>query len=77
MEIELINKPDYRQLPDLDQKLFCFSVIEAIKRFYDNPENEKAFQEWLAKKEKELPPVVEEGESSSANKKLHNIAPKL
>lgn len=46
IEIEMVNvKPDYRPLGR--------TLLEAVRKFYEDPENEKAFQEWKRKREAE------------------------
>lgn len=36
------------EIPKLELKLFCLALAEAATRFYEKPENEAAFQAWLA-----------------------------
>lgn len=30
---------------------FCYYIKDVIKAFYDNPENQKAFEKWLSERE--------------------------
>jgi len=33
-------------IPKMEQKLLCATFLEAVLRFYENPENMAAFEKW-------------------------------
>jgi hypothetical protein len=39
------------EVPKLEMKLFCLSIVEATERFYKDERNEAAFQKWLKQRE--------------------------
>lgn len=39
-----------KTIPHMEQKLLCATFLEAILRFYENPENMAAFEVWCAEK---------------------------
>ncbi len=39
-------------VPDEALDNFCYYIKDVIKAFYDNPENQKAFEQWLSEKQK-------------------------
>ena len=38
---------DYSLVPTVDRRNLAATFLEAVKRFYADPENERKFQEWL------------------------------
>lgn len=47
-----MDKPkiDPSQIPEVERKLLCESLMEATLEFYSDPENEDRFQEWVREK---------------------------
>lgn len=39
---------DLAQCPHIEMKGLCEVLLEAAKRFYEDPANNAAFEEWLA-----------------------------
>ena len=39
-----------KTIPSMEQKLLCATFLEAVLRFYENPENMVAFEAWHAEK---------------------------
>ena len=37
-------------IPSLEKQLLCATFLEAVIRFYENPENMRAFEKWRAEK---------------------------
>lgn len=37
---------DPNSIPNIEKKLLCSTFLEAVIKFYKDPENEKHFQEW-------------------------------
>ena len=37
---------DYSLVPAVDRRNLAATFLEAVKRFYADPENERKFQEW-------------------------------
>ena len=37
---------DYSLVPAVDRRNIAATFLEAVKRFYADPENERKFQEW-------------------------------
>lgn len=42
---------DITSVPEKSLDNFCYFLKDVIKRFYDNPENQAAFEKWLSEKE--------------------------
>jgi hypothetical protein len=41
------------EIPELELRFFCLALAEAAERYFSVPENEAAFQAWLAKRKGE------------------------
>lgn len=39
-------------IPRADVQNLAFTFLTAVKKFYDNPENERRFQEWMQQHQK-------------------------
>ena len=39
-----------KTIPRMEQKLLCATFLEAVLRFYEDPENMAAFETWRAEK---------------------------
>jgi len=39
-----------KTIPRVEQKFLCATFLEAVLRFYENPENMAAFEVWRAEK---------------------------
>ena len=37
-------------IPRMEKQLLCATFVEAVIRFYENPENMRAFEKWRAEK---------------------------
>ena len=37
-------------IPSMEKQLLCVTFLEAVIRFYENPENMRAFERWRAEK---------------------------
>ena len=37
-------------IPDMEKQLLCATFLEAVIRFYEDPENMSAFERWRAEK---------------------------
>ena len=37
-------------IPSMEKQLLCATVLEAVIRFYENPDNMRAFERWRAEK---------------------------
>lgn len=37
-------------IPEVEKKILCTEFLDAVIRFYENPENEKKFRIWCAEK---------------------------
>ena len=37
-------------IPSMEKQLLCATFLEAVIRFYENPENMRAFEKWRAEK---------------------------
>lgn len=37
-------------IPRVEQKILCATFLEAVFRFYENPANEAAFEQWCIEK---------------------------
>ena len=38
-------------IPNIEKKLLCSTFLDAVIRYYKDPENERRFQEWKKKRE--------------------------
>ena len=41
---------DPKEIPDMEMKLLCATILDAVIRFYKEPENMGAFEKWQAGK---------------------------
>lgn len=41
---------DTAKIPAADMRVLCSTLLEAVKRFYDDPENRRQYEEWLAER---------------------------
>ena len=41
---------DPKSIPSMEKKLLCATFMDAVIRFYKDPNNELAFQRWCAEK---------------------------
>lgn len=48
-------KVDPALIPKLEVHMLCASVLEAVMRFYECPENVKGYEEWLKEQESKSP----------------------
>ena len=39
-------KIDTAQIPGIEMKILCTTLVERMKIFYDDPENVRRFEEW-------------------------------
>ena len=37
-------------IPSMEKQLLCATFLEAVIRFYENPDNMRAFERWRAEK---------------------------
>ena len=37
-------------IPGMEKQLLCATILEAVIRFYENPDNMRAFERWHAEK---------------------------
>ena len=37
-------------LPAADTRVLCATLLDAVRRFYENPENQQRFEAWLSEK---------------------------
>lgn len=44
-------KIDTTAIPKIEVKILCSAFLEDIKRFYEVPENNAAFEKWMAERE--------------------------
>lgn len=44
---------DVSKIPAADMRLLSSTVLDAVKRFYDNPENRRRFEAWKKEREKQ------------------------
>ena len=40
---------DCAQIPRIEVKILCHTLVSAAERFYDDPENRRRFEEWQRK----------------------------
>ena len=45
-------KIDLNKVPAAEMRALCETLLEAAKRFYENPENRRKYEEWLAEKKR-------------------------
>lgn len=45
-------KIDLNKVPAAEMRVLCETLLEAAKRFYENPENRRKYEEWLAEKKR-------------------------
>lgn len=43
---------DVSKIPAADVRVLSSTVLEAVKRFYDDPINQRRFEEWQKEREK-------------------------
>ena len=41
---------DPKEIPNMEMKLLCTTILDAVIRFYEEPENMTAFERWQAGK---------------------------
>ena len=41
---------DPKKIPDMEMRLLCATILDAVIRFYKEPENVTAFEKWQAGK---------------------------
>lgn len=41
---------DPKAIPCVEQKILCATLLEAVLRFYEHPENQAAFERWHTEK---------------------------
>lgn len=46
-------KIDLNKVPPAEMRVLCETLLEAVKRFYDDPENRRKYEEWLAKRKEQ------------------------
>ena len=39
----------FSEIPEADRRALCDTVLDSVKRFYEDPENQKKFEDWLKK----------------------------
>lgn len=49
----MINKIEIDVLTPAKRAILCKPLIEIIKKFYEDPKNEKAYQDWLKRRKYE------------------------
>ena len=45
-----VVRVDPKSIPSMEKKLLCATFLEAVIRFYKDPNNELAFQKWCTEK---------------------------
>ena len=50
LETITIVRIDPKSIPSMEKKLLCATFLDAVVRFYKDPNNELAFQKWCAEK---------------------------
>lgn len=43
---------DTKKIPAADMRVLCATLIDAAKRFYENPDNRRQYEKWLAERKK-------------------------
>lgn len=46
-------KIDLNKVPPAEMRVLCETLLEAAKRFYDDPENRRKYEEWQAERKKQ------------------------
>ena len=41
---------DPKEIPNMEMKLLCATILDAVIRFYKEPENVAAFEKWQTEK---------------------------
>lgn len=41
---------DVSQIPKVELDILCATFLEAVQRFYEDPENRRRFEEWRSKR---------------------------
>lgn len=41
---------DPKAIPRVEQRILCATLLEAVLRFYEHPENQTAFEQWHTEK---------------------------
>ncbi len=44
---------DTKKIPAAEVRVLCSTLLDAVKRFYDDPENRRQYEAWLKEKEME------------------------
>ena len=44
---------DCAQIPRIEVKILCHTLVSSAERFYDDPENRRRFEEWQRKRMEE------------------------
>ncbi len=44
------TKIDVSAIPDVELRLLCSTLLDAVKRFYDDPRNVAMYEEWNSKR---------------------------
>ena len=47
-----MTKIDPSKIPAADLRVLCATVIDGVRRFYADPENQRQYYEWLKDREK-------------------------
>jgi len=50
MEVFTHGLPSYKNLEKYEKQALLSPLVDVIKDFYKDPANQKAYQEWLAKR---------------------------
>ena len=45
---------NWKEIPKIEMKLLCATILDAVIRFYEEPENMAAFEKWQAGKGENL-----------------------
>lgn len=46
-------KIDLNKVPPAEMRVLCETLLEAAKRFYDDPENRRKYEEWQAERKEQ------------------------
>lgn len=49
----IIPEPKTGKLEGIELRILCARIYAGIKRFYEDPENVREFEEWKAKRQEE------------------------
>lgn len=41
---------DVSQIPKVELNILCATFLDAVQRFYEDPENRRRFEEWCSKR---------------------------